>query len=115
MNTCRFTPVDKAGKPLPEVGYFPLAVTLGKNENERCLEWALHLGPRGWQISDPKSGACVLVLRAHLKGMPVSSASMTQQEARRAARTQLAVLADDIGIESFWTAIDKARANRVTA
>lgn len=97
------------------VEYTPLMVEIGNCDTKRSTELlALHrpTAESEWRVSDPKSGAQVLVVRAWFKGCIVSSASLTLAEARDAAKSQVAALALQTGVGAFRATLQAARARR---
>jgi len=65
---------------------------------------------REWIVSDPVSGYRLLRVNAHIKSMPISSASLTLTQARQYALADIDALVDRVGLEKFEAVIDAAHA-----
>lgn len=95
------------GEPVVDhpVDYIPIRVAFaGKKQ-----ELALHHWIASWQVSDPESGARVLVLQGFYRGIRCGSGSFTPTEARREAVAQVQALIERVGEEKFWETIERAR------
>lgn len=63
--------------------------------------FALHKSGRHWIVSHPESGAKILTVTAHYKGMPVASGTLSLKDARLAALIDIDTLVDRIGFDRF--------------
>jgi hypothetical protein len=102
-----FRPIVADGTLADPIEYHPVVVKIG------CATESMALHRRNdrdeWTVSDPVSGARVLVILAALKGCPVSSASMTVPEARAAAKVQIPALAAERGLQAFQNRLKEVR------
>ena len=106
-------PIKGSDKTIP-IKYHRLLYTRG----HRAHIFALHRehadGPvnrREWIVSDPVSGYRLLRVKAHYKGMPVSTAHLNLKQARMLALADIDLLVDKVGLDRFESTIDAAHAH----
>lgn len=89
-----------------ETQYHPLLADLGDIK----LRLALHKTDAGsWALSDPVSGVRILTVQGSYRGIRVNSTSMSAPEARKAARAQLFVLVEGVGLDKFEKRLEEMR------
>ena len=108
-----FTPRDKNGEPLldAEVKYTPVIVHVLDRTYRLALHKELGLLPaqmKKWVLSEPTTGAKVLTVTGHYRGVPCSSAGFTSREARAAALANFDALIERLGSKAFITKVDAA-------
>lgn len=100
--------VRRTDHTLTETEYHPTLAHVGGE----TMRFALHRtdGPgTTWVLSDIPTGIRILTVKASLRGMPVQSGCLTPNEARSAARKQLALLVEGIGLDTFKNTLETAR------
>lgn len=101
----------RAGGQIIPTKYDRLLYTRG----HRAHIFALHrehskTARKEWIVSDPVSGYRLLRVKAHYKGMPISSADLTLKQARMLALADIDALVDRVGLDKFESVIDRAHA-----
>lgn len=102
-----FTMLKPDGTRGDAVDYRPVTVYVGAYAERLALHRPTDR--HEWIVSDPESGARVHTIKASFKGCPVTSASLTLQEAREAAKEQIPALASRIGFDKFRATLRAAR------
>ena len=93
---------DNLPAPTP---YNPLIYT----RMHDAWRFALHKSGRHWIVSHIESGAKILTVTAHYKGMPVASGDLPLKHARVAALADIDALVDRIGFDRFASVLDNPK------
>lgn len=111
-----FQPLHRDGHLMDDaIEYTPLVYIAGTAVHRLALHRSygsrdLPNSSRGWQVSDPASGGCIIGdVGGTYKGMPVSSRGMTLRDARANAMAALDSLLGRIGSTAFNDRLEAAR------
>lgn len=70
--------------------------------------FALYKSGRDWVVSEPVSGYRVCIVKAHFKGIPVTSGHLTLKQAKEFALIDIDAIVDRLGFDAFDKRINEA-------